>query len=257
MFKNFILYNCSIDSSVHVYELGKQLFDLLNLDINLIGYFVFDKNNELQMHETNRSDFESLILNNDSVFKLSANLKSNEVDIFTFGYMNDIFDSFSYIDITFDLRLFNDEKIILIEQLIERINFFSYGISYITNDLFESISYITGQSFINLFPYEDSYLWEQELNNEYFKGNNYLRKLRLVYESNYIDESILELQIDNTSLSDWIKCNNLGMLKKIGKKLWLWKIEIDQLEYLNSVLGSAGYLVSWQNSIKKTSKKIP
>lgn len=204
IYQNFVFYHINDMTNAHeIYQFGLQLFSLLQLEIISIGHLSKDHNNELQLKEySDKNYFEQNILSDDTNFNLN-NLNIQD-ERFSFSNRNTKVDTISFVSIHINLDRFNRQQILDFKTHLEKFTTFSYGISYKTEDLFDAISYITGQSFVSLFSYDDPHIWEEALFNDFLIHQEFNHKIRLVYEDNYITTQFLDNLIDNKKLKDCI-----------------------------------------------------
>lgn len=252
MYQNFVFYNINTKvSSKDIYQLGFQIFSALGLVIKSIGEIKMDNNLNLQLNEYNdKVNFEKNVLTIETNFRLN-NLNRMDERL-TFGYNSGKTELVSNINVCIALDQFNEHELKITKEILDRFHQYTYAISFKSQNIFDAFEYFHGQSFINLYPYEQSYLWEESLNNDYFQNGEFRKQIRLVYEDNYIEPTFFETMIDNQKLISIISQDeNLGTINQLSSNLYYWKVEEEKLEMVNIFLGENGLLVSYDSSFLK------
>ncbi|TVX93409.1 hypothetical protein [Paenibacillus agilis] len=111
-----------------------------------------------------------------------------------------------------------------------------------------------------MFPYEAGFAFNKETPGKFEGKGRYTSKmLRMVYPLNIMNSQHLKMEVNGVNLKEWITdSEKRGQLTDIGNDLWLWEVEMEQLEQVNQVCGEAGVLVAWSPRIpKKAPKRLP
>ncbi|WP_339800228.1 hypothetical protein [Saezia sanguinis] len=211
--------------------------------------------------ETSFADLKKKILANQaSAFRLYCQNKTAKPWLASFGYSTNTFGSgFFHVDAQYpDTGTHFEELIALIKEL-DRLACFSYGIAYSASEVTDAFYYATGNNFVNIFPYENSSAWKRELPGLYNGQARYQNSmLRMVYPINIINDHHLDIDVAGSTLREWIESNAIhGSLEKLNR-MWLWKVDMNNLDHVNQCCGEAGVLISWRKPVAKTAiRKLP
>ncbi|WKV49484.1 hypothetical protein [Dickeya fangzhongdai] len=245
-------------------KLGERFFKKIGFDITGSGYYEILENGDHagdhDIVEISFSDLKEKIENNEiTAFRLYCEKKGFQPWVASFGYTTNDFGGFFYIDAQFPNIDANSKHIVDFFKLLGNLSF-SYGIGYFSEKITSSFYYSTGDNMVNLYPYENSSLFKRECPGR-FKGQERYKDtmLRMVYLVNVINQSHLSVVIDGISLEEWISNDEKhGKLERLDNGMWLWEVQENNLDEVNTLLGKAGVLISWKSSaVKKISRKLP
>lgn len=262
MITGIALYNCEKITALQAYNLAKEFFNFVSLEITDVGYYQFLKNGDhIGDHDFIETTLENLAhqieIGNATAFRLSKKGIKQAWEA-SFGYMTNEFGSFHHIDAQFPSSRGSEEfRSFFIKLSIESCA--PYGIVYSTNDVLNAFYYATGNNFVTIFPYENPLPWQQETPGLYQGASRYTHSmLRMVYPHNLLNSNHMNMKIDGINLKEWVTCGaNRGSLKEIDNNLFLWTVESTSIDELNNLLGNSGLLISWQQQKNITKKNIP
>lgn len=249
MYTALVLYNCTYKDNEFFLDLGERLFKLLNLNIKSVGYYEFQVDGNLKLIETDLISFKNNILKN---YKSKFSLSSG--DWCSFFQFNRINDRKGNLEIILDFQLSFDNKVEIINFIAGKVNF-KYGISFCLKKPFEILNYFEGNNFTTIYENEDCGVWGLELKKMADKENIVLR---MVYETNILNDEYFQIKIDDINLKQWILSDSRnGEIEEIENKKWLWQVSSEQLIRVNDELGKLGVLLAWKEKYVKGKKKIP
>lgn len=89
-----------------------------------------------------------------------------------------------------------------------------------------------GSQDMNLYKEDSLYFWKilKPENLNLFLDNKMI--LRHIYKENILNEAHLNIEIDDIKLCEWIKKNDLGNLKAIGKGNYFWVIPDEKIDFV-------------------------
>ncbi|KMJ44108.1 hypothetical protein AB204_16085 [Xenorhabdus khoisanae] len=265
MYTGIAIYNSSELSPMTAYELGSLFFSIFDITITGAGYLKYIKNSDHEGdHDLVEISFielkEKIFTQEATAFRIYSEQENHTPWLSSFGYITNEFGGFYHIDIQFPNVNGNNDKIIsFIKLLVEKINF-SYGIIYNTDKITKAFYYAGGDNLASIYPYENPSIFKRETPGRFNGKERYNDSmLRMVYPYNIINNSHLEIKIENVNLKKWILSDKEnGSLEKLNDELWLWKVEQTYLNKVNQVCGEADILIAWKTlSSKKIAKKLP
>lgn len=248
MYSGIVLYNTENISPYIALEFAEMLFSTLNVSVTNANYI-----KSLKQTRNGTCDFKPV-----SISLKGLKNKMNRREVTAFDILNIVNDKYymSFYYFTkefgenFDIRILYDSKFdhddIILESIknLAHYNYFSYGIKYTKcNDIYDAIDYAGGYDITTQFSYEKCFF----RNSRNLLNDN--RLLRMIYTINIINHHHLKIQVNNTTLKEWILRNKKhGTLEQWSNKLWLWKVVENELDNINNYLGQLGILIAWQES---------
>ncbi|WP_175962279.1 hypothetical protein [Burkholderia pyrrocinia] len=179
----------------------------------------------------------------------------------SFGYNVPEYGGLSFIDVQVGKSIYEINK--EIEGFLENIAMhirFKYAIAYDAENSSAAYKYSTGVNLIRIFPFENTSLFTRELPGRLPGSASYEgAKLRMIYPLNVLNETHLEIRVNDLSLKEWIGSDSSrGSLTSISNNMWLWSVEKADLLEVNSACGEAGILVAWQKApANRPARKLP
>lgn len=262
MYNGIALYGTENISSSLAIEIGISFFNSMNINISSAGYTKYLKKGDHKGdHKTIKISLSTLknkINDGEKIsFRIYNEDKKQRPWLASFGYSTNEFSNFYHIDMQCPLQ---DKEIILdfIRSFLSKITF-SYGIVYPYDDITDAYFYSFGGNFLTVYTDENSSAFKEETPGELPGSERYKNSmLRMIYPINIINENHLQINVNGTPLNKWILSNEShGKLERLNEKLWIWIVDENQLEDLNSYCGEAGILISWQQQTKKRIPKLP
>ncbi|VWC95356.1 hypothetical protein BLA50215_02195 [Burkholderia lata] len=169
----------------------------------------------------------------------------------SFGYNVPEYGGLSFIDAQIEGSVYKmDEEVGRFLWDVARYLNFKYAIAYDAENLSAAYKYSTGVNLVRIFPFENTSLFTRELPGRSPGSVSYEgAKLRMVYPLNVLNESHLEICLNDLSLREWIGADSSrGSLKSLPNNMWLWSVKETDLLEVNSACGEARILLAWQKS---------
>lgn len=245
-------------------KLGELLFTHVGINVTGAGYYKFlEKGEHAGDHdivEISLIELKGKIGKNAiETFRIYCEAKDAQPWVASFGYTTNAIGGFCYIDAQFP---YVDDALTTIVNFFKALGqfSFSYGIGYFADKATKSFYYATGDNMVNLYPYENTSLFKRECPGRFEGQARYKSNmLRMVYLVNVINQNHLNVMVDGVSLKEWILSDEKhGFLEKLNNDMWLWEVQENNLNEVNTLLGQAGILLSWNPMpLKKTAKKLP
>ncbi|WP_054179702.1 hypothetical protein [Trabulsiella odontotermitis] len=258
MYSGVAIYDTKKIGTAVACELGVEILNELGISITSAGYYEILDGGDHDIIEISFSELKEKIEKEEvTSFRIYSEVEKIRPWHACFGYMTDEFVGFNYIDIQYpsvDGELQNIKRIL--KSMSDKLSC-SYGINYHEEEVTKVFFYATGDSLVNIYPYENSSLFKRECPSR--KGLERYKKtmLRMVYPGNIINNYHLSITLKGITLKEWILSDvRHGSLEKLNDEMWLWSVEENELDSINKCLGEAGILISWKPQIIKERTRI-
>jgi len=234
------------------YEAGVCFFQTIGLAVTVSGFYKYRKDRaeeDIDFIEVSLADLKGEIQSGSATsFRLYCESNSGVLWDASFGYSTTDFGGFYHIDAQGLPSSFGDEQFLSFIEAFSTSNSLDYAIFYSVDDASEGLYYASGENLVSVYSYENPTLFSRETGGR-FKGAERYRGelLRMVYPINVISERHLKIQVGSCNLREWILSDSRNGDLELGvNNTWVWKVEGNDLERVNSLLGENGVLISWK-----------
>ncbi|MCU9953854.1 hypothetical protein OEJ37_10840 [Burkholderia sp. BKH01] len=196
-----------------------------------------------------------------TAFQVRNDEEKDGAPAISFGYNVPEYGGLSFIDVQVGKSIYEINK--EIEGFLENIAMhmrFKYAIAYDAENSSLAYKYSTGVNLIRIFTFENTSLFTRELPGRVPGSASYEgTKLRMIYPLNVLNETHLEIRVNDLSLKEWIGSDSSrGSLTSIPNNMWLWSVEKADLLEVNNACGEAGILLAWQKApANRPARKLP
>ncbi|MCR8842439.1 hypothetical protein NQ117_01965 [Paenibacillus sp. SC116] len=254
------IYGTEEIAPADAFDIGLSFFEVIGVGVNGGSYFEHlehgDHERDHDLFEISPKQLREKVATGDcDSFFLYHSRKGSVPWYAAFNRQTSEYGSFPHLTALCELPL---EEVYLpikawLTNLTQQYPRLSYGIVYSVNHMTKAYSYAAGNNGVAMFLYEDRYAFNKETPGRYDgKGRYTGEMLRMIYPLNVINIRHLKIEFNGVTLKEWITDNEQrGRLTDIGNDLWLWEVEMEQLEQINQVCGEAGLLVAWKAQLTK------
>lgn len=235
------------------YEMGLLFFKIIGLPVTASGYYKCreDRGDEdIDFVEVPLAKLKDEIeAKNATSFRFFCESKTGVLWDASYGYSTTNFGGFYHLDAQCVSPFFVKDKFLEFISVLCESNGFEYAIFYPADDVSDGFYYAEGENLVSIYDYENPNLFNRETGGRFKGAERYKNKmLRMVYPINVVNEEHLDLDVEGSSLREWILSQKRhGYLKSAAGKFWIWEVDCGDLEYVNRRLGELGLLISWKS----------
>ena len=247
------IYDTGGTSPSDACAIGEAFFDAIGEKITSAAYYRYvtiDVELDVELKEVPLPELKIGLSSGEmKAFRLYAEKPSAQPWFASFGYMTDEFGGFHHVDAqcAADLDAVYANLVQFVSNEVPRMAC-SYGLLYSAEKVADAFYYAEGENLVRLFDYEDPTVFKRDAPGRFEGPARYRRDaLRMVYPCNVLNAAHLDIQIQGSSLKEWIATEpTRGTLTRIGSEQWLWEVGGLHIDSVNRSCGEAGILLAWK-----------